>query len=45
MRVRPALDVAGGMSDETETIQQQDDEFDDVYGETPPVDEYRLSTS
>jgi hypothetical protein len=33
------------MSDETETIQQQDDEFDDVYGEAPPADERHLSTS
>jgi hypothetical protein len=32
------------MSDETETIQQDGDEFDDVYGEAPPVDEYRVST-
>jgi hypothetical protein len=31
------------MSDETETIQQQDDEFDDVYGEAPPADEHHLS--
>jgi hypothetical protein len=31
------------MSDETETVQQQDDdEFDDVYGEAPPADEHSL---
>ncbi|MEV0220927.1 hypothetical protein [Streptomyces sp. NPDC050704] len=32
------------MSDKAATGEQRDDGFEDVYGEAPPLDEYRLST-